>query len=47
MRVTEAVDRHRVRSVLLDGAVAMDRLFSENEATRDAWSFSRSPILRN
>lgn len=35
-RVTEAVYRHQLRPVLLDGAVAMYRLFGDDKATRDA-----------
>jgi integrase len=35
-RVTEAVYRHQLRPVLLDGAVAMDRLFGDDEVTSDA-----------
>jgi integrase len=32
-RVTEAVYRHQLRPVLLNGAVAMDRIFASDAAT--------------
>ncbi len=33
-RVTEAVYRHQLRPVLLDGAVAMDRIFTIDASLR-------------
>jgi integrase len=43
-RVTEAVYRHQLRPVLLDGAVAMDRLFALDEDRQDgSHSVSHSP----
>ena len=35
-RVTEAVYRHQLRPVLLNGAVAMDRIFASDTASREA-----------
>jgi integrase len=35
-RVTEAVYRHQLRPVLLNGAIAMDRIFDDKPATPEA-----------
>lgn len=35
-RVTEAVYRHQLRPVLLNGAVAMDRIFASDAAVSEA-----------
>jgi integrase len=33
--VTERVYRHQLRPMLLNGAIAMDRIFAEEEGTKD------------
>jgi integrase len=41
-RVTEAVYRHQLRPVLLNGAVAMDRIFANDAAATETISGSQS-----